>query len=40
MDEINRRMNASTFNADNMHSVMLNATALVLLLLAPGFLYD
>ncbi|CAD0052095.1 unnamed protein product [Aureobasidium pullulans] len=40
MDEINRRKNASTFNSDNVHSILINLVALLSFLLAPGMLYS
>ncbi|KAI5274819.1 hypothetical protein E4T47_02115 [Aureobasidium subglaciale] len=36
MDEINRRKNASTFTSDNVHSIIINASALLAFLLAPS----
>ncbi|THX02143.1 hypothetical protein D6D18_04086 [Aureobasidium pullulans] len=40
MDEINRRKNASTFNSDNVHSILINLVALLSFLLAPAMLYS
>jgi len=38
MDAINRRKNASTFTPDNVHTVIVNAIALLVFLLAPSML--
>ncbi|KAG9720514.1 hypothetical protein KCU73_g14519, partial [Aureobasidium melanogenum] len=40
MDDINRRKNASTFTSDNVHAILVNAVALLVLLLGPGMLSD
>ncbi|KAG9739140.1 hypothetical protein KCU73_g9558, partial [Aureobasidium melanogenum] len=40
MDDINRRKNASTFTSDNVHAILVNAVALLVLLLGPAMLSD
>jgi nucleoporin POM34 len=38
MDAINRRKNASTFTPDNVHTIIVNAVALLAFLLGPSML--